>query len=525
MRTAIVLALVLVPRLAAAQAPTPSPCQREYARLAKAIADAKSKNDRAAVDVAIDDLVKVGRNAACFTEFAGRRDAVKSVIRAFEQTRTDKQEGTAGGATGTASVVSRGVAAKVLSVAVENGALTQSVKKSVVTLTGNLAGVPSALARKDIIPFCDPRFGTKDGNCVTSDTLRALKRISFGVSFDTSRDAVTATPPAGSSAGSGQSSVPVEFAASTNELSQVTARYEIVNHRDVSSKEYQAKWLVKVKTQPDLKGAADDLNTEMVDSLDPLLKTKVYVAWEKRATQKLRAADAADVEGLWYEQLSDLVLQLRASSDDFDERLTRLRGAFQAFDLAEDLFVDELATKPVLSFEYVNDRPVAQTSISTYRVVGDFGWKHTNNLTFNVAVGLFDREQVAIDGRPSGRVRDYELGIQYERALGQLSVIGPAAVDVAAYYQDQRLPAVLDVNPKQPLPGITLVGLPDGAKKIFGEKGRIGVVQFRFVLGPGKSSARVPFAVSWASRTDLVDQPVWRAQVGLTYDFDSLLAR
>ena len=94
----------------------------------------------------------------------------------------------------------------------------------------------------------------------------------------------------------------------------------------------------------------------------------------------------------------------------------------------------------------------------------------------------------------------------------------------AAYYQDQRSPAILDVDPKRPLPGITFIGLPDGSKKS-SPKGQDRCRTGQIRAGARKSSARIPLSVSWSNRTELVDKPVWRAQVGLPYDFDALFAK
>jgi hypothetical protein len=46
-------------------------------------------------------------------------------------------------------------------------------------------------------------------------------------------------------------------------------------------------------------------------------------------------------------------------------------------------------------------------------------------------------------------------------------------------------------------------------------------------IGPwrGQSSVRFPIAVSWSNRTELITKPAWRAQIGVSYDLDSLFAR
>ena len=44
------------------------------------------------------------------------------------------------------------------------------------------------------------------------------------------------------------------------------------------------------------------------------------------------------------------------------------------------------------------------------------------------------------------------------------------------------------------------------------------------VLTPPRSGVKVPVSVTYSNRTELIDKPTWRAQIGITYDFDSLFA-
>jgi hypothetical protein len=60
---------------------------------------------------------------------------------------------------------------------------------------------------------------------------------------------------------------------------------------------------------------------------------------------------------------------------------------------------------------------------------------------------------------------------------------------------------------------------------VFATKGHIQVGQVRLVLGPEKSSARFPISISYSNRTELIDRPAWRGQVGVSYDFDSLFGK
>jgi hypothetical protein len=39
---------------------------------------------------------------------------------------------------------------------------------------------------------------------------------------------------------------------------------------------------------------------------------------------------------------------------------------------------------------------------------------------------------------------------------------------------------------------------------------------------PAESSIKIALSVTWSNRTELIDNPVWRGQIGISYDLDSL---
>jgi hypothetical protein len=121
------------------------------------------------------------------------------------------------------------------------------------------------------------------------------------------------------------------------------------------------------------------------------------------------------------------------------------------------------------------------------------------------------------------RYRDAQFGLQLEHGLGQQSIVGPAVVSVALYYQYQHSPALLEIDPLKPIPGVAFTGLPANARTIFAEKGNIWLGQAKLSLTPPGSSIKVPLSMTVSSRTELIDKPTWRGQVGLAYDLDSLL--
>ena len=182
-----------------------------------------------------------------------------------------------------------------------------------------------------------------------------------------------------------------------------------------------------------------------------------------------------------------------------------------------------VADKPVLTFEYDNNRPLGQSPLSTFRLIFDKGFGKNWSLTANGAFTIYDNQPPAsIPG--SGRLRDSQVAVQVSRSLGTLAILGAATVSGTYYFQYQNSPAILNVTPSTPLPGITLTGLPGNATQVFAQKGNLHIGQLRLALGAGQSNVRFPIAFSYSNRTELIAKPEWRAQIGISYDFDSLFA-
>ena len=85
---------------------------------------------------------------------------------------------------------------------------------------------------------------------------------------------------------------------------------------------------------------------------------------------------------------------------------------------------------------------------------------------------------------------------------------------LAVYYQYQDSPALLQVDPLNPIPGVSFVGLPAGAKTVFAQKGSFGLFQAKLTLAPVGSNIRVPVSVTYSNRTELIEKSTWRGQGG-----------
>lgn len=189
--------------------------------LASSVIDRKKKSYPEVFD-ARADLFSVALAAIA------KKDRPNYLVEA-EEKRVDKQLGAGPSGMGTTSLTVKGSGPQFLGLAVENGALAQSVSSTVVTFRGNPLGIIQALANKGYIESYD--------DAQKYALTRFFKKISFSFSFDTSRGKETVTTTSGTP--------PVMqnvFTADRQQLSEVTARYEIYNQRDPRSKRYQGDW-------------------------------------------------------------------------------------------------------------------------------------------------------------------------------------------------------------------------------------------------------------------------------------------
>jgi hypothetical protein len=500
-------------------------------------AKAKGAAGSAEVDSAVDASLRLKENATCFagllaSDQTNTQSTFLEFAKALEALRTDKQTGSATGTGGTSSLVSKGTAAQALSVAAEYGALTESVNKQVVTIQGSLEAPAAALVGKNFIAYCPQ--GATDQVCLSRAGLRFLRRISYGLSFDTSMNQQNITAaPSGQPQGTAQA---ITFTANRHQITAVTGRVILWSTRDASSDTFQKTWSDALqlsnsgtaKSDPNLDAlinAGGDLLKALQSLTSPVDMNQTDIRqWFTQAFQALKAADDAEIDRVWLAQATEFVAIAKKLFPQIGSQAANLLQRSFVYRLAEDRFVEGMANKPVLTFEYNNNRPAAQTPTSNFRLILDKGLGKKISLVANGAFTIFDAPQpAAIPG--VSRLRDFQFGVQVQKDLGNLSSIGAAAVAGAYYFQYQNSPAVLNVTPGIPVPGVTFVDLPSTATQVFSQKGDLHVAQLRLVLGAGKSSVRFPLAVSWANRTELITKPTWRAQIGVSYDFDALFAK
>jgi hypothetical protein len=521
-----VFAAFVLTRAAAAGQPPPSPgglspaCQA----VVELVREAPTPDARQA---RATELANMNLHPRCFSEIILRgtmqRDAYARFLKAFESRRTDKQTGSTTGTGGSTSLVAKGTTAKVLSLAAEYGALTQSVNEQVVTVRGSLDGVPAALVRQRVLPYCPTQAPSPD--CVHRDLFEALRRVSYGVSFDTSAGAQQAIgTPTGAASGTAQ---PVTFEANGHSITAANLSVVLWSTRDAISPAFQAAWLKAVKSEssaPLMGAAAVSLLTALEQLITPILGDADYRRWQQETVARLGRANTTDVDAIWIDRERTLAAIVEQVNPALVDRAAEFSRALSMYQFEQEDLVRAVAEKPVLTLQYDYKRPNELLPTSTARLIFDKGFGDHWSLAANGAVEIYDRRPPS-DIPGAGRIRDAQLGIEVQRDLGAFALVGAAALSGTYYFQYQNGPSILKVSPATPLAGIAFTRLPSSAAFVFVDTTHLHVAQIRLVLGPPSSSARFPIAVSYSNRTELIARSVVRAQFGVSYDFDSLFAR
>ena len=337
----------------------------ECDRLIELLLATTAPDDRRRVAEALVDMTS---HTQCLADAMMQRAAFPSFLRLLETLRTDKQSGASAGTGGSTNLVSKGTTAKILSVAAEYGALTETVNKQLVTVQGSADAIPATLIRHNLVRYC-PTRGTPD--CASSTLIQTLQRFSYAVSFDTGASAqiVSGTP----STSAGGTALPAIFSADNHSVTAVAVRAVLVNARDKVSQSYQEAWRERVLKSP---GALNEAARRLLQSAGGFLTLVIddpgYGPWQAETVRLLLAAPRDQIQKVWDARLQALVELLRPRHPDLQERAADAVAAFRAFRFEEDAVVLTLQ-KPVATLQYVYNRPLNQPMTSTLRFVVDKG--------------------------------------------------------------------------------------------------------------------------------------------------------
>lgn len=445
-----------------------------------------------------------------------------------------QQTGSSSGTGGSTNLTSKGIAAKFLSVASEYGALTESTSGQTTTVNGTLAGVPVALMKKGIAEECSTKLLAATP-CFNHKVVDYLSRISYSLSYDTSQSGQTISGTAvGSSSGTTQE---VTATGTSHSINAVSGKWVIIQGTS-SPTDIQSALSKLVKGQPTPAQKASEA-AAFLQEKELVEAPAKFAQWQSDGAQTLVADMAADSTGK--KAIADWVKMGTSFVQTLDSTLTPdingieaansdvIKNAIQlAIDYSAYLGVEEDAAiavaKPAyLTFEYDENRPANQPTNSVFRGILQHKIGQQASITINGAISIYDSApSSSIPG--ASRLRDAQFAMQADEPFslntGFTGKVG-MTLSEAFYFQDQTSPAILNVNPGSPVNGVSFTGLPANATQIFAQKGNIGIGQIKLSIGTG-SNLKVPLSVTYSNRTELIVKPTWRAQIGVSYDLDSL---
>jgi len=192
---------------------------------------------------------------------------------------------------------------------------------------------------------------------------------------------------------------------------------------------------------------------------------------------------------------------------------------------AEEDIIYSSSWKPTLSLEYDLNTPANQPTNSVFKIIGSWvpNTHRIKNWTFtlNGAASIYNSQPPS--SVPSGtRIRDFQLSGEGDYKIPKsLPIVGQPTLTWAYYYQDQTSPSLLKV----PISGLPITGLSSSTNEVFTTRGPINIGQFRISLGKSSSGVKVPLSMTVSNRTELLTGMDVRGQVGISYDFASLLSK
>jgi hypothetical protein len=469
-----------------------------------AASDEKSRNDR------LNELLLPERVPQYLVLGLSEGSVFDSVVNAWERARVDKQVGTSAKGAGTTDLASRPSTPELLGLAMQLGALTETVSGSTATFNANGYGAYQAIIGQPSV-------------CLVC-SASAWKNLNFSGSFDLSRQANRQVATNGVANPATPSIGIVQLPKSSAQFSSATVRYDIYNPLDPRSKQFKKAWSTAFqKHQKDLADAAKDLTADLLVILDPLIKDKDLKALEAQykstistdATSNNLPKLRSDFED-YFKALTSLAYK---DVPDLDQKLSAAAAAFARYSQVNYTTVQEARGKPQFTAEYNYNHPVSQPDTHDFKLIYGYTPKSTTGalFTLNVTSSLYGG--TIPKGAKYGRLRDFQFAAQLDRPLGDV-ITHPATFTLAGYVQYQFDPSVLNVGAGNLVPG-TSITLPKDAQVLLGTKGTLGIVQAKITVNT-KAGVNIPIGVSWANKTDLLNATDVRGHIGITYDFNSI---
>lgn len=459
----------------------------------------------------IENLLQAGAQADMYLLYLSDAAALGAahsddLRRELEAARVDKELGGGASGSGGTSLVDKGGIPKVLSFAVENGALTRERSGTTITFRGNPAGLVKALNASAAQPQ-----SVLAEMAMTPPISGSLTRLAFGFSLDASR---------------GSQNQEAVFFGNEQQLSAVSAKYEILNRRDPANTHYQRRVRGLFASNQDsdsVRAANTRLMTFEQDFVRFLQAAYTFGTWQREAAAALSGGPTMATIDAELERLADVVLALE-HPDTIRMALAEYGTTYSNLLRSRDAMLRLAGKGAVLSVEYVHDRPLNEAKLSTFKMIYEVGVNNGKvDLTANASVTLSHSSDLMPDN--GGSLRDWVLAGQMDVPLG--SIFGGRSLVFSAAGRFQRLLApsatmleasnmTMDATSASAIPGE--VAMP----VICTHMGRtLAVAQAKLTIPVKDSGVKIPISVTVANHPRLIQERIVRGQIGMTLNLDS----
>lgn len=431
----------------------------------------------------------------------------KNAVTATTQNRPDQQttaEQTVNAAT---SLVQKVAGPELISFALETGALTQSSTASNATLSGNLEGVFYTLVGQDPVCFtsCDSSALRKVLGHINASATFTLNQQSGTTTSDTA-PANGTSPPAGTA---------VSVPSSVGRFSGIGAKFRILNRFDPRDPRFQKKWKAAVLSDTDYDKIAIDL-MKVNGPISASIEKVDDESWPEQQVQMISAILTKDsnFSNQYESYASGIYEKAPIGSQDLSTYLQNYSKLAANWAAVRDSAAGTLAT-----LEYSYAKPADQPEVHTITAVLSYAPKDsTANGLFTANLGTsFYGGTIPADAK-YGRLRYGQASAEFDRILFSPTNAGPVNLNLAAYWQYQPDPSVLNIDQTNVAPGTTI---PAPTQVLVGTAGSLWVVQGQLQYKT-KTGLSIPFGVKWSNKTELLTGNKVGAQVGISYDFSFL---
>ena len=421
-----------------------------------------------------------------------QRQGYQVLLQALEA-RGRKQVGATPNSKGTTSLAMKGLAPKILGVALETGAVTRDVDGTSLTFRATPLGVIKALQNKGLFEM--------QADYSQSDAAKYASRLSVAATFDASK---------GPSAGT--------FTADKHQLTDWSVRFEIINQRDPA--DYPELWGGLLRSGQPYRAAAETMN-------DQLSNWREYRTWENQLladtervvetpllADKNVAAAAARFKVLLQaalpklEKLPNLSAEGLNALDAYVAQLTTLQAAIDN--------VYEFAGKgSLLTADWSTSRDELLPDLYTVTVV----WEHAlgaarkTDLTVNGVANFYRREP----SPTTKQFKSFDVALQLDHPLGNLPLVSQAALALSTRYSHLPNDTVAAAPAEEGTAAATATTVGTAPK------GNIFVAQLKLTIPVKNSGIKVPLSITASNRTELIKEKDVRASFGVTFDLDALV--